>query len=249
MIAALFTANDVEVRNLETDKIEPLDLPAYKTAYVEGYKSGLAYFSEEYRLPPSVLYGANLDRYVSNLHTVCSKEHTEFGPGWSSATIPGHIPYLLTRPKMKQYGYYAALVRRVEELSAQHPALFRKWQSGNPTPETVAGEQPGPETFEDLFINAEDIKPCVDALRRIWPDKPIISDTNQWQKRDGSKAVLAAWIRRLEDCPKIHFIRPINKLVPLLNTYFPNLELGKDARTLKDPDVNLVAEFAALILP
>lgn len=63
-------------------------------------------------------------------------------------------------------------------------------------------------SFADLFFQSGDIDYCVDALYRIRPDKPIISNTRPrcWQKRKGSKAILSAWIRRMEDVDKIKFM-------------------------------------------
>ncbi|GAB3950108.1 hypothetical protein GCM10028805_27430 [Spirosoma harenae] len=105
------------------------------------------------------------------------------------------------------------------------------------------------QDFSELFLNPDDEPVCVMALYTIRPERPVISiETGRWQKRDGAKAVLAAWIRRMEDCDKIQFIRPIWRLVPLLEKRFPGLNLGKAGRTLSDPDQNIVEEFTHLIL-
>ncbi len=102
-------------------------------------------------------------------------------------------------------------------------------------------------TFEDLFINPADIKPCVGALRRI--DPPLINENGAWIGRRGSKAKFSAFIRRLEDCRKIHFISDKKRLVPLVNAYIIGLNFGADARTMAAPDPNALTDFAALILP
>jgi hypothetical protein len=101
------------------------------------------------------------------------------------------------------------------------------------------------DSFEELFIKPEDLLMCVEALRRI--DPPLISEDGAWIGRKGSKAKFAAWIKRLEDSNKICFVPDKRNLVPLVNSYFPSLDFGSEARSFADPDKDALDEFTALI--
>lgn len=106
-----------------------------------------------------------------------------------------------------------------------------------------------PKRFIDLFTRNSNPDECINALRLI--DTPVISEGGSWIGGKGSKSILVAWIKRLEDCDKIKFIPNRKHLVPLLNEHFPNLQLGSDARIFGE--VNSIydrysEDFAALIL-
>jgi hypothetical protein len=92
-------------------------------------------------------------------------------------------------------------------------------------------------SFTDLFFQAADIKLAVDALRKIRPEKPLLTTNGHWitRKKDGSKGILVAWIERLENTHKIRVVSNRKALVSLLNAYFPGLDMGGSARTFGDP--------------
>ncbi|MBD2752608.1 hypothetical protein [Spirosoma validum] len=106
------------------------------------------------------------------------------------------------------------------------------------------------ETFIDLFFNASDIDTCVEALRLIRPERPVINATGRWVggESDGSKGILVGWIDRLEYCNKIRKMQDRKKLISLLEEYFPGLKMGASARifanTAKD---SIRLGFAALL--
>ena len=148
-------------------------------------------------------------------------------------------PFMVGLRLQQQVYAYCLAIERLNRLLNRNKPITQPRNEENNSCKSLA----------DLFIQLKDMRDCIDALQRIRPDKPVISDTRRWQNRDGSKAILAAWIKRMEDVDKIKFISDKKLLVPLLNDFFPGLDLGAEARTLKDPDINLVAEFSALILP
>lgn len=114
-------------------------------------------------------------------------------------------------------------------------------------PSPTTSTKPLYKTFTDLFVKPEYVESSIDALRSI--DPPLINDKGEWIGRRGSKAKFAAFIRRLKNCNKIHFVSDKKLLVVLAKNYFPGLDLGKHARTMADPDLNALDEFSALILP
>ena len=73
---------------------------------------------------------------------------------------------------------------------------------------------------------------CVDALRKCRPEKPILGEGLNWTGGQKDKGFFVAWIERMETMkkPKIAYLGNRKQLVQLLNAYFVNLNLGKDAR-------------------
>ncbi|GAB4007181.1 hypothetical protein GCM10028808_10580 [Spirosoma migulaei] len=106
------------------------------------------------------------------------------------------------------------------------------------------------ESFVDLFINSADIEPCLQALRNYRPDKPILGEGLTWTGSIKDKGLIVAWIERLEtmEPKKIKRISNRKQLVVLLNTYFEDLEMGRDASVFnKVVDPSFQDAFKALL--
>lgn len=105
------------------------------------------------------------------------------------------------------------------------------------------------KVFSDLFFNPDDEIVCIKALWAICPDRPVISlETGRWQQRKGSKGILSAWLRKMENVGIIRTIRPIHCLNPILEQRFPGLKLGVFGRTLADPEASIVNKFPSMQL-
>lgn len=118
------------------------------------------------------------------------------------------------------------------------------------TPPTISVPQAGVDTFDNLFVNSDDVNECVGVLQEIEP--PVLSLSGRWIGGKGSKSVIVAFIDRLEQVGKIKKALTRKQLVALLNIYFPGLNMGKDARlfgvktSIYD---QYKSQFDSLILP
>lgn len=106
------------------------------------------------------------------------------------------------------------------------------------------------DTFPDLFKNPADVGPCVEVLRKYRPQKPVLGEGLTWVGSRKDRGLLVAWIERMEQTsqPKIHRLGDRKELVRLLNNYFANLSMGKDARVFGTPtDKDVKDRFVALM--
>ncbi|GAB2605674.1 hypothetical protein [Spirosoma areae] len=113
--------------------------------------------------------------------------------------------------------------------------LIRKITDNTPTQEapTPKAEEAQYKTFEELFISPANINKCLDVLRAYRPEKPILGEGTNWLGGPNAKAVLIAWIERMESMnpQKINKLSNRKQLVALLNAYFPALKMGIFARS------------------
>ncbi|MCX6214649.1 hypothetical protein [Spirosoma sp.] len=134
------------------------------------------------------------------------------------------------------------LRRSIENNKAEDP---------NNNPELTEDETKAQyKSFTDLFINSSDINCCIQALRNYRPEKPVLGEGLSWTASIKDKGVIVAWIERMETMnpKKIKRLSNRKKLVKLLNAYFENLEMGKDASVFnKVVDKSLKDAFKALI--
>ncbi len=93
----------------------------------------------------------------------------------------------------------------------------------------------------DIFKDPKDLSAATAFLSKI--DKPVVNSNSEWiAKYRGHKSVAVVWITVLE---RKGWLKPIyyKMLVPLLNSYFPGLEMGKDAGMFnKVNEVQLMAK-------
>lgn len=111
-------------------------------------------------------------------------------------------------------------------------------------------EKPHYKSFDKLFINTLDIEPCIQALRSYRPEKPVLGEGLTWTGSIKDKGLIVAWIERLETIEPKKIVRLSNRkqLVELLNAYFENLEMGKDASVFnKVVDPTLQDAFKSLL--
>ncbi len=106
------------------------------------------------------------------------------------------------------------------------------------------------DSFTDLFIDPADIDPCIEALRKYRPEKPVLGEGLTWVGGPKNRGLIVAWIETMEltKRPKIRHLKDRKKLVRLLNTYFSSLNMGKYARVFDEPtNRNAKDRFAALM--
>lgn len=88
-------------------------------------------------------------------------------------------------------------------------------------------------TIEDLFESLEVAQLCIDVLKKTEP--PIINYDCSFRLGPRMKGAIVAWIDALKDKGLINQQIKDAELAILLNQKFPNLELGKDGRSLRNP--------------
>lgn len=103
-------------------------------------------------------------------------------------------------------------------------------------------------SLKDFFRNSQHLKEDVDALRKY--DPAIIGLDNKWIGKKGSKAVLVAWLDRIELLNHIYPIEDREEIIGLLTESFPGLSISR--RTLyhapkADTDTMLKTFFLATI--
>jgi hypothetical protein len=104
--------------------------------------------------------------------------------------------------------------------------------------------------FTDLFINPSEVNYCIQALRNYRPEKPVLGEGLAWTASIKDKGLIVAWIERMEtmEPKKIKRLSNRKELVKLLNAYFEDLEMGKDARVFSEiVDPTLQDAFKALL--
>ncbi|MDJ1505737.1 hypothetical protein [Xanthocytophaga agilis] len=111
------------------------------------------------------------------------------------------------------------------------------------------------DSFDELFYNSQEIKPCIDALKNIRVGKNenrrtgIISSNETWIEKKPNKSVLLAWVAVLRKKSKIKTIND-QKLSRLLEKRFPGLSLSKDAsnfRTITTAENEYTPDFESVI--
>lgn len=100
-----------------------LNSQEYLNTYLEAFKEGERYFEAELKASAEVLYGANHQLYIQDLHNnYFHVQHHLGNEGWSY--VKHQYPFILTHEAMKTFGYYSGLVSKTDELVKRHPQLF-----------------------------------------------------------------------------------------------------------------------------
>lgn len=135
----------------------------YLKTYIEGYNKGAKDFDSEFSISPEVLYGANAEQYVKDLHlNYFHIKHNKKHEGWHF--VREKFNEILTHNQIKEYGYYSGIVAKVGGMVKKYPQLFRSFNECEfeSPPQPIKTSQTPPEnivikptiateTAEDLF--------------------------------------------------------------------------------------------------
>ena len=123
-LALILLSEKLASRNLDTQEVIDINGSDYLDTYIEAYRDGVKYFDTEYAISPNILYGANAEQYVRDIH------HNFFhigrngtNEGWQF--VKKKAPIILTHRSIREFGYHAGIVNKVEELIKKHPRLFQ----------------------------------------------------------------------------------------------------------------------------
>lgn len=124
----LFEGKNIKVENLETKENLKLDVTSYFNVFIDGYKEGIEYFNQNYKVNSTIIYNIeNCKFYKNNLHQiVChlddSRNDAIGRKGWK--TIKEVHPLIFTSKNFERYGFYMGLIHNIELLRKQHKILF-----------------------------------------------------------------------------------------------------------------------------
>lgn len=169
---------------------------------------------------------------------------------WEAVT-PRLNGYIESASYMVLYRWLQYRIWLSEKPANSSPPTLPKLTDTSEDLKLPSGEQLSTgQSFSELFIKSEQVEPSIEALKRIRPDKPLVSSCGHWAgtRKDNSKGMLVAWIERLEDIGRIRRVANRRVLVQLLNSYFPGLNMGADARIFDNPtDETARLGFIALL--
>lgn len=229
-LAVIFTSKELPARNMDTQKETTVNGLEYLKTYIEAYKEGEQYFENEFKVSPNTLYGANAEQYVRDIHlNFFHVKHTGINEGWGY--VKKQYPIILTHKAVREFGYYAGIVNKVEEQVKKYPRLFAtfdKCEHNLPPQETeTKTEQETPKTFEELFYNPKHAEPCLKILSELQP--PVIDAINNYIGK--AKGVFPLWVKVLKNHKPEPLIKHFKDAVykDLLNQKVKGLNLSKDA--------------------
>ena len=167
-LALLLSTNEITVISTETQKEEIVNTRKYLNSYVEGYKEGELYFEKNYSISTDTLYRSPED-YVQKIDRQYSHENIGGrNMGWKGF-VKKRISNNLTHKEIKEQGYYAGLVSRVEFMISENLDIFKKYDYK--TPEQKISIIKKPSKKEDVLKVKDIIKP----LGGYWNRKKILN--------------------------------------------------------------------------
>lgn len=118
------SSQKAEVQNSKTQVIEVVDGTQFLDIYISAFKEGADYFDSKYGVSPNVLFGAEAKPFGEILHHQYyhSKKHIEGWLHWRS-----FAPHIVSYQIIKDYGYYAGIISRFDDMANEYPEFFKKY--------------------------------------------------------------------------------------------------------------------------
>lgn len=158
----LLTENRFKAINKETQKNVLLNGFENFKIFFEGYKEGVKYFNENYKVNPNTLLGENAKEYVLMIHENALHNEHKYKDvpgsikGWYS--IRTMYPFVISERVLKKYGYFIGICNEVDKVVKNHNAIFRKYESHciekTPQPDSSESSKEFEENPQsDIFTN------------------------------------------------------------------------------------------------
>ena len=125
-LATLLTTKEIKAWNRDLQKEDLFNGTKYRESYSNGFREGVQYFENEYKISPDTLYGEHAETYVRALHDQYFHSGKRKYDGWDHA-IKEYPVAGITHNLIREYGYYSGLVHCVKELIRKHGKLFEKF--------------------------------------------------------------------------------------------------------------------------
>lgn len=127
-LAVILTSTDLETIDHDTQKESEINGKEYLKTYIEAYHLGEQYFDAEIKVSPNILYGANAEQYVRDIHlNYFHAEHRAGQEGW--VFVKKSFPFILNNKLIYDYGYYSGIVNKVDEQVKKYPQLFEAFDN------------------------------------------------------------------------------------------------------------------------
>ncbi len=215
-------------------KLNKLEQAFFAKAYVVAYQEGRKQFDADFSLSSDILYGPNVERYVMNLHHNCfHAECLGSKEGWYASKE--RYPRILTSEVMSDFGFYAGMLSRAEEVFKKHPFLFQAFAKCEHPKQAIVNtgdkakkpHHPNVSTLEEMFENAKYAEVCLDILRKL--PKPVLDSANNYIGKN--KGIFPLWIKILQQHKPLPLIKPLKDIEykDILNATIHGLKLTDDA--------------------
>ncbi len=106
-------------RNTEFSGVEFIDL------YVSAYNEGREYFKKAYPIPDSGIYSSFGEVYAKEIYRNFQSIQCD-DKGWRY--VIDYAPGIISNSIIKEYGYYAGIVSKIEELVDVYPLFFEEME-------------------------------------------------------------------------------------------------------------------------
>jgi len=157
----------------------------YMDSYTEGYKEGVEYWNDNFAISRDVLYGANGQKYITDLLNNYNKiEHTGgFKEGWKF--VKKQYPTTVSHKTIKEYGYYSGIVCMTDEFMKKYSSVFEGFAQGvEPFDYTPFTGKYTKEQVIEIFTRAS----------KFIPELPTAGQRVRWK---GDKRKLSTFVRLL----------------------------------------------------
>jgi hypothetical protein len=120
----ILSRHELQVYNLDAQKDETINGMGYLDTYKEAYYKGIQHFEDEIKVNPNVLYGANAESIVKDLHhKYFHAKNSASSDGWQF--VKKSFPFILTHKAISEYGYFSGIVSKVDEMIIKYPNVFK----------------------------------------------------------------------------------------------------------------------------
>lgn len=127
-LVVLFMSDNIQVKNKFTGEDCFLNGFDFLKIFILSYQKGQKYFNENYKVSPDILYGANAQSYVSDLHN--NYFHIkEYGANEGWIFVKNMYPIFISNEAISKHGYYSGIISQADEQVKNHTMLFKTFES------------------------------------------------------------------------------------------------------------------------
>ncbi|WP_175635985.1 hypothetical protein [Pedobacter ghigonis] len=162
ILAYTLTTKDLGVKRQRDGEFMRVNPMGYINTFLEGFKKGREYFSENFKITPEIIYGGNSSAYIEDLHEhYYHSEIKNFEKGWSF--VKTTYPLMLSHQTVAEYGHYSGIVSEVNDLIAKYPILFRDFDKHSTDDTHLSKNEPS--TFPLSYSSSDKL---FEAFNSAW---------------------------------------------------------------------------------
>jgi len=149
----ILSRQELQVYNLDAQKDETINGKGFLNTYVEAYYKGIQHFEDEIKVNQNVLYGANAESIVKDLHyKYFHAKNSASSIGWQF--VKKSFPVILTHKAISEYGYFSGIMSKVDKLIKDYPNIFKTFDKCE-----IAEQEKGSQEMQEndlIFSTIED---------------------------------------------------------------------------------------------